>query len=162
MQTLTETELNGRICNKEFHTSNFGTKKIMIHKEKHYLKRDQFTKKSIILCEAKTNRTKEKADKSTITVEDFNTLFSVINRTSSKCMEKREPLCTVGGNVDWCRHYGEHYGDFSKCKHRNIIWSRNSTSVCISKENQNTNLKRYMNPNVHISIIYNCQDKEAT
>ena len=35
MQTLTETELNGRICNKEFHTSNFGTKKIMIYKEKH-------------------------------------------------------------------------------------------------------------------------------
>ena len=32
MQTLTKTELNGRICNKEFHTSNFGTKKIMIYK----------------------------------------------------------------------------------------------------------------------------------
>ena len=79
-----------------------------------------------------------------------------------KNVEKREPLCTVGGNVDWCRHYGEHYGDFSKRKHRNTIWSSNSTSVCISKENQNTNLKRYMNPNVHISIIYNCQDKEAT
>ena len=90
MQTLTKTELNGRICNKEFHTSNFGTKKIMIYKEEHCLKRDQFTTKSSILCEAKTNRTKEKADKSTITVEDFNTLFSVINRTSSKCIKSQQ------------------------------------------------------------------------
>ena len=23
-------------------------------------------------------------------------------------MEKREPLCTVGGNVNWCSHYGKH------------------------------------------------------
>ena len=28
--------------------------------------------------------------------------------------------------------------------------------------NNNTNLKRYMHPNVHRSTIYNCQDKEAT
>ena len=25
-------------------------------------------------------------------------------------MEKREPSCTVGGNVNWCSHYGELYG----------------------------------------------------
>ena len=24
---------------------------------------------------------------------------------------KREPSCTVGGNVNWYRHYGEWYGD---------------------------------------------------
>ena len=24
-------------------------------------------------------------------------------------MEKREPSCTVGGNVDWYSHYGEQY-----------------------------------------------------
>ena len=33
--------------------------------------------------------------------------------TNSKCwrgVEKREPSCTVGGNVNWCRHYGEQYG----------------------------------------------------
>ena len=29
-------------------------------------------------------------------------------------VEKREPLCTVGGNVNWCSHYGEQYGDSSK------------------------------------------------
>ena len=25
-------------------------------------------------------------------------------------MEKRGPSCTVGGNVNWCSHYGEQYG----------------------------------------------------
>ena len=29
-------------------------------------------------------------------------------------MEKRETLCTVGGNVNWCNHYGKKYGVFSK------------------------------------------------
>ena len=28
--------------------------------------------------------------------------------------EKREPLHTVGRNVNWCSHYGKQYGDFSK------------------------------------------------
>ena len=25
-------------------------------------------------------------------------------------VEKREPFYTVSGNVNWCSHYGEHYG----------------------------------------------------
>lgn len=25
-------------------------------------------------------------------------------------VEKREPLCTVGGNVSWHNHYGKEYG----------------------------------------------------
>ena len=29
-------------------------------------------------------------------------------------MEKREPLYTVGGNVNWYSHYGKQYGGFSK------------------------------------------------
>jgi len=29
-------------------------------------------------------------------------------------VEKREPSYTVGGNVNWCDHYGEQYGDSSK------------------------------------------------
>ena len=32
----------------------------------------------------------------------------------------------------------------------------------LSKENKNTNWKRYMHPSVHCSIIYNSQDMEAT
>ena len=30
------------------------------------------------------------------------------------------------------------------------------------EKNKNTNLKRYMHSNVHSSVIYNCQDMEAT
>ena len=33
--------------------------------------------------------------------------------------------------------------------------------ICL-KKNKNTNLKRYMRRSVHSSIIYNCQDMEAT
>ena len=29
---------------------------------------------------------------------------------AGKGVEKREPSCTVGGNVNWCSHYGEQYG----------------------------------------------------
>ena len=28
--------------------------------------------------------------------------------------KKREPLCTVGGNANWCSHYGKQYGGSSK------------------------------------------------
>ena len=29
-------------------------------------------------------------------------------------MEKGEFFCTVGGNADWCSHWGKQYGDTSK------------------------------------------------
>ena len=40
----------------------------------------------------------------------------VINKSTnkqwqgSKHVEKREPLCTVGGNADWCSYWGKQYG----------------------------------------------------
>ena len=40
------------------------------------------------------------------------------------------------------------------------IWSGNPTLRHISREN--SNLKRYMHPNVHSSTIYNIQDIETT
>ena len=33
---------------------------------------------------------------------------------AGKGVEKREPSCTVGGNVNWYSHYGEQYGGASK------------------------------------------------
>ena len=39
---------------------------------------------------------------------------------------------------------------------------RTSTLGYISKRKKNINSKRYMHPNVHSSVIYNCQDMEAT
>ena len=29
-------------------------------------------------------------------------------------VEKRQPVCTTGGNVSWCSHYGKQYGGSSK------------------------------------------------
>ena len=49
-----------------------------------------------------------------------------------------------------------------KTKNRTIIWPSNSTPRYISGGKKNTNSKRYMRLNVHSSIIYNCQDMEAT
>ena len=36
------------------------------------------------------------------------------NNKSDKDVEKREPLHTVGGNVNWYRHYGNQYGGSSR------------------------------------------------
>lgn len=33
---------------------------------------------------------------------------------AGKEVEKREPSCTVGGNVNWCSHYGKQFGGSSK------------------------------------------------
>ena len=49
-----------------------------------------------------------------------------------------------------------------KIKNITTIWDSNSTPGYTSEENKNTNLKKYMHPNVHSSIIYNSQDMEAT
>ena len=45
---------------------------------------------------------------------------------------------------------------------RVTIWSGNLIPGHISRKDENSNLKRYMHPNVHSSIIYNSQDTEAT
>ena len=33
-------------------------------------------------------------------------------------VKKRESSCTIGGNVNWCSHYGKQYGGCSKTKNR--------------------------------------------
>ena len=48
-----------------------------------------------------------------------------------------------------------------KIKNRTTIQSRNSTPGYLFKVNVNTNSKRYMQPNVHCSIIHNSQDMHA-
>ena len=47
-------------------------------------------------------------------------------------------FCTVGGEVNGCSQCGKHYGSLSKIKNRTTIWTKNSISVCLSKENKNT------------------------
>ena len=41
-------------------------------------------------------------------------------------------------------------------------WPSNPTSWYLPEEIQNTNLKRYMHPYIHCSIIYSSQDMDAT
>ena len=41
------------------------------------------------------------------------------------------------------------------------MWSNNSTIGYLPRENKNTNLKRYVHPYLHASIIYNSQDRGA-
>ena len=36
------------------------------------------------------------------------------NKNAGEDVEKTEPSYTVGGNVNWYSHYGEHYGGSSK------------------------------------------------
>ena len=69
-------------------------------------------------------------------------------------MEKREPFCTVDGNVNWYSHYGELK-----------IESPDDPAIPllgIYPEKTKANLKSYMHPNVHSSTIYNSQDMKAT
>ena len=37
-------------------------------------------------------------------------------------MEKREPLSTVDGNVNWCIYCGKQYGGFSKTKKQQFLY----------------------------------------
>ena len=58
-----------------------------------------------------------------------------------KDMEKREPLCTVGENVNWCSHYGKQHGGSQNKLLLTTMWHSNFTSWYLSKENKNTNSK---------------------
>ena len=44
--------------------------------------------------------------------------LSLINQQTSagEDVEKRELLCTVGGNTDWCSHCGKQYAFIKKVK----------------------------------------------
>ena len=65
-------------------------------------------------------------------------------------------LFTVGGNVNWCSHYGKQYGGSLKTKNKITIWSSNSTLGCISGKDKNSNLRRFSL--VRSSTIYNSPD----
>ena len=75
--------------------------------------------------------------------------------------EKRAPSYTVGGNVNWYRHYGKTVMETAeKMKSRATIWRCDPTPKHISGENHNS--KRYTYHNIHCSTIYNSQDMKAT
>ena len=78
-------------------------------------------------------------------------------------MEKREPLCTVGRNTNWCSHYVKQHGGSSKSSKIELPYDLAVPLLGIYlKKNENTNLNRYMHPSVHNCVIYNSQNMEAT
>ena len=54
------------------------------------------------------------------------------------------------------------YGGPSKKKKKKLRLSAVSLLGVQSKKTKNTNMKRYMHPNVHYSIVYNNEDVEAS
>ena len=74
-------------------------------------------------------------------------------------VEKREPLYTVGENVNWCSHCGKQYGGSLKKWEIELPYDPASPLLGIyPKKKKNSTLKRHMHSNVHSSIIYNRQD----
>ena len=66
----------------------------------------------------------------------------------------------VRGNANWYSHYGEQYGD--SLKKLKIELPYDPAIPLLGIPGENRNLKRYMHPNVHCSIIHNSQDMETT
>ena len=77
-------------------------------------------------------------------------------------MEKGELVCTVGGNAICAVPVENSVEIPQKIKNRTIIRSSSSTSGYLSEENNNANLKKYLEPYVHGHIIYIRQGMEAT
>ena len=72
-------------------------------------------------------------------------------------MEKREPMYTVGENVNWFIHCGKQYRGFL-----HIELPIPLLGIYLEK-NENTKSKRYVHPSVfHNSTVYSSQDMEAT
>ena len=68
-------------------------------------------------------------------------------------VEKREPSCTVGGNINWYSHYDRQMEIPLKTRNKTSIWPSNLATRLIPSENQNC--KRHMYPDIHCSTIYN-------
>ena len=91
-------------------------------------------------------------------------LKSVRMTTNNKCeeVERREPLYTVGWSINWYSHYGKWAGGSSKNKKENYHRTQQLYSWIYILKSKNTKLKRYMDPYVHNSIIYNSLDRKIT
>ena len=55
-------------------------------------------------------------------------------------MEKREPSCTAGGNVNWCSHCGKQLGGFSKKLKTELPHDPAIPLSGTSEKNENTSL----------------------
>ena len=81
---------------------------------------------------------------------------------NGKNVKKREPLYTVGENVNWCSLYGKQYVGSSENNKTKQIYDPIMPRLVYRQRKWNTNLKTYMHSSVHSSIIYNSQDMKTT
>lgn len=75
-------------------------------------------------------------------------------------MWRKGNLVHIGGNINSVHPLWKTIGKFlKKTKNRTTIWPSNCTSANITKnkKNKNTNLKIFINTNIHSSIIYNAK-----
>ena len=83
--------------------------------------------------------------------------FTTVN--AGEGVEKREPSCTVGGNVTRYSHYGKYCsGSLKKTKNRAMIWPRNSV---LGTHPEKTIIQKDACTHVHGITIYNSQDMKA-
>ena len=69
-----------------------------------------------------------------------------LHSAKTHTLEKKKPSYTVGGNVNWCSHYGVQYGVPQKTKNK---LPYDPTPRHISREEHS--LKRCMHADVHSS-----------
>ena len=85
--------------------------------------------------------------------------MAIIKKTrGNKCWQgcgKREALCTAGGNVNWCSHYGKKYGGSSKnCKWKYHMIQQFHFWVFMQRKQKHNFKKIYASP---CSLQYNLQ-----
>ena len=88
----------------------------------------------------------------------------IIKKSTNKCWwgcREKGALLTLGGMANWCSQYGK-LAILQKIKNKAAMQSSNITCGFLYEENKNINLKIYMYPCVHCSIIYNSWAMEAT
>ena len=74
-------------------------------------------------------------------------------------MEKRDPLCTVGGNMSWYGHDGKQYGGSSKTRSGIAPFDPAVPLLDIYLKKMKMLIQKgYLQPHVHCSIAYNSQD----
>ena len=71
------------------------------------------------------------------------------------------PMLLVG-DVSWCTQYAKKVWRFLKKKKIELPYNPVVPLLGISGKDKNSNLKRYMHPNVHSSIICHCKGMEVT
>ena len=75
--------------------------------------------------------------------------------------QKREPLCTVGRKSIGAATVENSMEVAQKIKNRTTIWSSNSPYGYVSKGNEVSISKSYLESHVYHSITYNSQDMET-